>query len=94
MIRFPNPGSDINSLIRIFYEVFEALNSQDFFSLDDMSLTLIKRDLATSCGYIGEEALLLSTRPDRSRDPLYNQSKMYSELFKMLGWIHPLKRKL
>ena len=59
-----------------------------------MSLTLIKRDLATSCGYIGEEALLLSTRPDRSRDPLYNQSKMYSELFKMLGWIHPLKRKL
>jgi hypothetical protein len=94
LIRFPNPGSDINSLIRIFYEIFETLNSQNFFSLDDMSLTLVKRDLATSCGFIGEEALLLSTRPDRSRDPLYNQSKMYSELFKMLGWIHPLERKL
>ena len=25
---------------------------------------------------------------------MYNQSKMYSELFKVLGWIHPLKRKL
>ena len=94
MIRFPNPSSDINSLIRIFYEIFEALNSQASFSLDDVLLTLVERDLATSCGFIGEEALLLSTRPDRSRDPLYNQSKMYSELFKVLGWIHPLERKL
>lgn len=94
MIRFPNPGSDISSFIRIFYEIFEVLNSQDFFSLDDMLLALVKRDLATSCGFMGEEALLLSVRKDRSRDPLYNQSKMYSELFKVLGWIHPLKRKL
>ena len=94
LIRFPNPGSDISSFIRIFYEIFEVLNSQDFFSLDDMLLTLVERDLATSCGFMGEEALLLSVRKDRSRDPLYNQSKMYSELFKLLGWIHPLKRKL
>ncbi|MDE0681335.1 MAG: hypothetical protein OXI63_00350, partial [Candidatus Poribacteria bacterium] len=27
-------------------------------------------------------------------DPLYNQSKLYSELFRLLGWIHPLGRKL
>ena len=94
MIRFPNPSSDINSLIRIFYEIFEALNAHDFFSLDDVLSTLIERDLATSCGFMGEEALSLSIRPDRSRDPLYNQSKMYSELFKVLGWIHPLERKL
>lgn len=94
LIRFPNPGSDISSLIRIFYEIFEVLNSQDSFSLDDMLLTLIERDLATSCGFTGDEALLRSVREDRSRDPLYNQSKMYSELFKVLGWIHPLKRKL
>lgn len=94
LIRFPNPGSDIGNLIRIFYEIFEALNSQDFFSLDDIVFTLVERDLATSCGFMGEEALLRSTRPDRSRDPLYNQSKMYSELFKVLGWIHPLERKL
>ena len=94
MIRFPNPGSDIGNFIRIFHEIFEALNSQDFFSLDDMVFTLVERDLATSCGFMGEEALLRSTRPDRSRDPLYNQSKMYSELFKVLGWIHPLERKL
>ncbi len=94
MIRFPNPGSDINSIVRIFYEIFEVLNSQNSFSLDDILLTLIERDLATSCGFMGEEALSLSVRPDRSRDPLYNQSKMYSELFKILGWIHPFERKL
>jgi hypothetical protein len=33
--------------------------------------------------------LKISTRDDRSRDPLYNQSKAYSELYRMLGWIHP-----
>lgn len=43
---------------------------------------------------MGDEALSRSTRKDRSRDPLYNQSKLYSELFKVLGWIHPLKRRL
>jgi len=56
-----------------------------------MSATLVSRNLATSCGYTGEAALELSTRDDRSRDPLYNQSKMYSELYKILGWIHPVK---
>ncbi|MDE0684380.1 MAG: hypothetical protein OXI63_15790, partial [Candidatus Poribacteria bacterium] len=70
MIRFPNPASDINNIVRIFYEIFEALNSREIFSLDDISSTLVKRNLATSCGFIGEEALVLSTRRDRSRDPL------------------------
>lgn len=92
MLRFPNPGSNIDNLIRIFNEIFHALRFQESFALDDITLTLIKRNLATSCGYVGEEALSLSTRKDRSRDPLYNQSKMYAELFKILGWIHPLKQ--
>ena len=94
MIRFPNPGSNINNIVRIFYEVFDALNSKDFFGLDDISSTLVDRNLVTSSGFIGDEALLRSTRKDRSRDSLYNQSKLYSELFKVLGWIHPLERKL
>jgi len=41
---------------------------------------------------MGEEALVRSTRQDRSRDPIYNQSKMYSELYKTLGWLHPSER--
>lgn len=90
MLRFPNPGSDIDSFIRIFQELFESLNTRSSFGLDDISEVLIERNLATSCGYMGQEALERSTRRDRSRDPLYNQSKMYSELFKVLGWMHPL----
>ena len=34
-----------------------------------------------------KKALELSTRQDRSRDPLYNQSKMYAEIFRILGLI-------
>lgn len=50
---------------------------------------MVGRNLATSSGYMGQAALDRSTRVDRSRDPLYNQSKMYSELYRMLGWLHP-----
>ena len=94
MIRFPNPGSDIDNIVRIFYEIFDALNSRDFFCPDDISLTLIDRNLVTSHGFTGEKALLRSTRQDRSLDSLYNQSKQYSEVFKVLGWLHPLDQKL
>jgi hypothetical protein len=90
MLRIANPGSDISSFIRIYIELFEALQNRKTFGLDDMSQVLVERDLATSCGYMGKEALSRSTRKDRTRDPLYNQSKMYSELYKVLGWLHPL----
>ncbi len=36
MLRFPNPGSNIDSYIRIFYELFEALGKEDISDLDDM----------------------------------------------------------
>lgn len=90
MLRFPNPGSDIGSFIRIFIEIYDSLSTKTSFGLDDMTSVLIQRNLATSSGFTGEQALARSTRADRSRDPLYNQSKMYSELYKVLGWIHPL----
>jgi hypothetical protein len=89
MIRFANPGSDINSFTRIFQVLYEELGGGAAFGLDDVSAALVHRGLATSCGYTGSEALRRSSRTDRSRDPLYNQSKMYSELFRLLGWIHP-----
>ncbi len=90
MIRFANPGSDISSFIKIYIELFDALKGMEAFSLDDISKTLVERNLATSCGYMGQEALARATREDRTRDPLYNQSKMYSELYKMLGWFNPI----
>lgn len=88
MLRIPNPGSDISSFITIYCELYEALSSKGVFGLDDISEVLVRRNLATSSGYMGDEALQRSTRDDRSRDPLYNQSKMYAELFRVLGWFH------
>ena len=92
LLRIPNPGSDIDNFIRIYVAIYDALKSQQSFSLDDISAALTERNFASSSGFVGQKALLQSTRPDRSRDPLYNQSKMYSELFKLLGWIHPLSQ--
>jgi hypothetical protein len=89
MIRFANPGSDIDGFTRIFQALYAELIHHQPFTLDDMSAALVKRNLATSCGYTGNEALQRSNREDRSRDPLCNQSKMYSELFRLLGWMHP-----
>jgi hypothetical protein len=89
MLRFPNPGSDISSFIRVYQELFDSLRHLSTFKLDDMSKVLVQRNLATSSGFMGEEALVRSWREDRSRDSLYNQSKSYSELYKLLGWIHP-----
>ena len=89
MVRFPNPGSDISAFIRTFQALFKALGTQSDFSLDDMSKALVGCNLATSSGHIGKEALRRSTRIQRSLDPLFNQSKMYSELFRIMGWMHP-----
>lgn len=90
MLRFPNPGSDISGFIRIYIELYNSLSDRESFGLDDFTNVLIERNLATSSGFAGEEALERSTRADRSRDPLYNQSKSYSELYKILGWLHPI----
>ena len=87
MIRFPNPASGINSIISIFQVLYKYLDGRADFNLDDMSSILTTAGLAASSGYVGQEALAISTREDRSRDPLCNQSKMYAELFRILGWV-------
>lgn len=86
LLRFPNPGSDIPSFIQTFQILYEELGEQAVVTLDDMSAAWVKRNRVSSCGFMGDEALKRSTREDRSRDQLYNQSKMYSELYRMLGW--------
>lgn len=86
MIRFANPASDINIIIKIFKMLHNELYLHNF-SLDDIANILSKNSLASSCGFSGIKALELSLRKDRSKDPLYNQSKSYCELFRNLGWI-------
>lgn len=88
MLRFPNPGSTIENFVSVYSAAFERLNGRTV-DLDDIVAAVVAANLATSSGYIGAKAVARSTRADRSRDPLYNQLKMYAELFRTLGWLHP-----
>ena len=90
IFRFSNAVSDIGKFINTYkklYHHFVAYTEEDkFFNHDDAARYLALNGLATSLGAVGEEALNRSTRDDKSRDPLYNQHKSYSEMFRMLGW--------
>lgn len=94
ILRFPNPGSDFQKLVETFCVIYKAQNTAIPFGLDSAIKALIDARQVSSQGAVGEEALKRSTRPDRSRDPLYNQLKMYSELYRMLGWLHPVSKRL
>jgi hypothetical protein len=94
VLRFPNPGSDLAKMVGTFRLIYEAAQAHDDFDLDFAVRVLIERYQVSSSGAVGEEALRRSTRGDRSRDPLYNQLKMYSELWRMLGWIRPSSSQL
>lgn len=85
--RFPNPGSNIDMLIYIFKSIYNNLSSQQYFSLYDMGLAMINNRLVSSDGYIGIKAFKSSLRNDSSRDKIYNQAKMYAEVYRALGWI-------
>lgn len=91
LLRFANPASNIDIFLVTFRTLYEALRSRQSFSFDDMTDVLIENNLVTSSGFTGEEAQRRGSNDDRSRDKLYNQSKMYSELFRHLGWIHPVE---
>ena len=75
MLRFPNPGSTLENFIKIFVNLSNNL-SDYIFTLDDMVSITVNKGLASSSGFIGNEAIIQSTRKDRSRDPLYNQLKI------------------
>lgn len=84
--RFPNPGSKIEMLIHIFKSIVPILIRKQYFSLYDMELAMINNRLVSSEGYTGMEAFKRSLREDASRDPIYNQAKMYAEVYRSLGW--------
>jgi hypothetical protein len=93
-LRFPNPGSDFDRLVNTYALVYRAFGEDRTFTLDDAVRVLINRGQVSSRGAVGQEAIERSTELDRSRDPLYNQLKMYTEIFRMLGWVHPTEKKL
>lgn len=96
-LRFPNPGSDIPRLIYTFRALVKAAKEVGIktFDLDFMTEVTVLQGQASSRGAVGQEAIRRSRGADRSRDPLYNQLKMYSEVYRMLGWLRPTpKRRL
>ena len=90
IFRFSNAVSDIGKFIstykQLYYHFVEYTNEGKYFNHDDAAKFLALNGLATSLGAVGKEAFNRSTRDDKSRDPLYNQHKSYSEMFRMLGW--------
>ena len=91
MLRFPNPGSTISNFVEVYKAIFRRFEGQ-VFNLDQSVVATVSANLATSSGHMGAEAISRSTRRNRSRDPLYNLLKMYTELFRVLGWLHPTEQ--
>ncbi|MFH1579755.1 MAG: hypothetical protein ABIE25_06310 [Thermoplasmatota archaeon] len=91
IVRFPNPVSDIRMFWETYRVLYGDLHNKTDFGHDDISRTMIEHRLVTSRGAAGQEAAKRSYDEDRTRDPLYNQAKMYSELYRLLGWMHPGK---
>lgn len=93
IFRFSNAVSDISKFIatykRLYSKFIETTKKGGYFTHTDAATFLATEGLASSLGAIGQEALIRSTRDDKSRDPLYNQHKSYSEMFRMLGWYEP-----
>lgn len=93
VFRFSNAVSDISKFIQTYksiYQHFIPETSQGhYFDHRDAYQFLANTGLASSLGAIGAEAIRRSERDDTSRDPLYNQHKMYSEMYRMLGWYEP-----
>jgi hypothetical protein len=90
-LRFPNSQSDLDRLVfqlRLIAKVFPS--TQTSFGLDAMRDVLAGEYQISSSGASGSLAVTKSTRTDRSRDPLYNQVKSMSELYRMFGWIRSI----
>ena len=86
ILRFPNPGSSVTNFHAVYVAAFRQLCGQ-VVDLDDLVRATVSANLTTSSGYAGEAAISRSTHSDRSLDPLYNQLKMYAELFRIVGWL-------
>lgn len=87
MIRFRNPGSDWDTLIAIYKQLYNNLKEYEYFTNDLIASVLSHTNLMASSGFTGEKALELGANKDRTRDKTYNNAKMYAETFRLLGLI-------
>ncbi len=87
MIRFRNPACDLQGMVRIFSVVYLRLKERETFGIEDMTQAIVGANLMSSSGYTGKRALAQGASPDKRLDKTYNNSKMFSEWFRLLGWI-------
>lgn len=96
-VRFANPKSDVGQLVDMIRPLAEDFDDASF-DLDQMRDSLAERGLISSSGATGQRAVIQSvaragahsTVRDLTRDPLYNQCKMMSEIYRALGWFRSL----
>lgn len=96
VFRFPNPGSDLEKILRIFQLICQESVDKGIkrFDLDFMARVAASTFQASSRGAIGANAIVRSADSDRSRDPLYNSLKMYSEIYRNMGLLRPTEKRL
>lgn len=92
MLRFRNPGSNIETQIGIFQALYRNLKSQPHFNLGDMERIMAETSLVTAYGYAGDQALAITSKRSDSLNSTKMNMKMYAEVFRMLGWIAPANR--
>ena len=89
MIRFRNPASDIGVIIEVFKKLYSEFSNVEYFDLDNIAEFFARENLASSSGYIGDEALKRSYQiKDDSRKSMKMQAKSYTEIYRVLGWMH------
>ena len=87
MIRFRNPACDLHGMLTTFTAVYRQLRRQETFTLSAMTQAIVAANRMSSSGYTGQKALELGSSEERRRDKTYNNAKMLSEWFRLLGWM-------
>lgn len=92
MIRFRNPGTQINTQIAVFKMLYTELKGT-CFGIKEMATVIARHNLLTAYGYAGDNALKLSNTQQESMNSTSMNAKMYAEVFRMLGWVSPIGKK-
>ncbi|EMR8941042.1 hypothetical protein WKS02_000137 [Yersinia enterocolitica] len=72
----------------------DNIDRDEYFDLFDMKEILALNGFISSSGATGLKALQKGDNVDRSRDAIYNQCKMYAEVYRSLGWVGSVDKAL
>lgn len=89
MIRFRNSGSDPENQVTILGLLHESFQDGSAFDLEEFANTVAQKHMMSSNGFSGKQALDESRTDDKSKDSMLMDSKLYVEVFRMLGWLVP-----